>query len=675
MKQIVSLFFLLLFSAKISFSQILTDTNLPIVIITTDGGAEIPDDPKIPAGMKVIFRGAGLRNYVTDADSAKYLNYNGKIAIEIRGSSSQALPKKQYGLTTVKADNTSNNNVSLLGLPVENDWILNGLAFDPSLIRDYITYNLSRMMGNYATRTVYCEVIINGSYLGLYILEEKIKAGTDRVDVIKIGSGDNTYPKLTGGYITKSDKTTGGDPIAWTMSSYIGTNDVAFIHELPKPASVSTEQNNYIMSEFNRLYSSATQGNNSFYNGYPSVIDVPSFVDYMIINELSANTDAYQYSTFYHKDRDGKLRAGPIWDCNLTYGNDLFMWGFDRSKTDTWQFSNGDNEGPKYWKALFNNPEFRCYMSKRWNDLTKTGSPLNLSSITTFIDQAVSTISEAAAREESTWGTVGNLAYEVTKIKVFLQQRIPWITAHLGSSSGCSSISTPPLVITRIMYNPEATVDFPVANDLEFVEITNTGNKITDLTGFYFSGTGFVYQFPPDSKIIPGCSKIIASNSAVFSTKYGFSPSGQFTRNLSNTGQKLVLADGFGNVVDEVSYSILSPWPNANGNGKFLELIDPLSDNNTGSNWMAITGTVESENEKVYDNIRVYPSVVKDDFVIEWSENAYILQIYDTRGSLLKTTNVDSGYFTVSISPYPAGTYLIRLISPKLTVVRKIIKE
>ena len=118
---------------------------------------------------------------------------------------------------------------------------------------------------------------------------------------------------------------------------------------------VTTQQNSYIHSEFDMLGSTASTGNSSLINGYPSIIDIPSFVDFMIINELSANADAYQFSTYFHKDRNGKLRAGPIWDINLTFGNDLSIWNFDRSKTNTWQFSNGDNEGPKFWFDLYNN--------------------------------------------------------------------------------------------------------------------------------------------------------------------------------------------------------------------------------------------------------------------------------------------------------------------------------
>ena len=223
---------------------------------------------------------------MTDQNTPAYLNYNGRINIEKRGSSSQELPKKQYGFSTLNNDNTTEKNVSLLNLPADNDWILNGLAFEPSLIRDYLCYNLSRMIGEYASRTVYCEVVINGSYNGLYVLEEKIKQGSHRVNVAELGTMDNSFPKISGGYITKADKTTGNDPVAFFMTNYYGINDVAFIHEYPKSENITVPQRVYIKSEFDKLASTAAAGNSSVISGYPSVIDIPSFVDFMIINEL-----------------------------------------------------------------------------------------------------------------------------------------------------------------------------------------------------------------------------------------------------------------------------------------------------------------------------------------------------------------------------------------------------
>ena len=112
----------------------LTDSNFPIVIITTDTNPatgspyEIQDDPKVLANMKIIYHPDGTRNYVIDQNTASFLNYNGRIGIEIRGSSSQQLSKKPYGFTTLKSDNISNNNVSILGMTKENDWVLNSLS-------------------------------------------------------------------------------------------------------------------------------------------------------------------------------------------------------------------------------------------------------------------------------------------------------------------------------------------------------------------------------------------------------------------------------------------------------------------------------------------------------------------------------------------------------------------
>ena len=95
-------------------AQSFTDSNLPIVVVNTDHGWEPVDEPRIPASMKIIYRGPGERNYLTDQENPDYLNYDGRIDIEIRGASSQAFAKKQYGFSTRLADNVSRNNVSLL---------------------------------------------------------------------------------------------------------------------------------------------------------------------------------------------------------------------------------------------------------------------------------------------------------------------------------------------------------------------------------------------------------------------------------------------------------------------------------------------------------------------------------------------------------------------------------
>ena len=662
---LISILFLIAF---ITSAQTFTNSNLPIVIIDTDKNPnsgqpiEIPDEPKILATMKIIFRPDGSRNYITDQNNPQYLNYNGRIEIEIRGSSSQTLPKKPYGLTTLKEDNVTNNNVSILGMPKENDWVLNSIAFDPSLIRNYLSYDLSRSIGNYAARGEYCEVVINGDYKGLYIFMEKLKIDDDRINIVKMTNTDNTVPDLTGGFVTKADKTTGGDPVAWTMQSYNGTT--SYLHDSPKPNEITTQQNNYIRNQFTILQNAATAQNASTTNGYPSIIDVPSFIDYILISELASNADSYQYSTYFHKDRNGKLRAGPIWDYDLTYGNDLFHWGFDRSHTNVWQIDNWDNTGSKFWKDLFNNPTFKCYLIKRWKELTATNGPLNYFVVAEKMEQFSKLTSEAMVRENKRWGTIPNQSGEITKMKEWIQTRINWLNTRLTSYTACSNPVLPVVVISKINYNP-LPVDKFNSDDLEFLEITNNSNQTINLTGIYLSELGISYQFPANSKLNAHTNLILAGNSNSFQQFYGTVPFGQFTRNLSNKSEKIVLADAFGNVIDSVRYLDSLPWPvEADSGGYFLKLKDVNSDNSMAENWTITTNlSVDIDDNLLGNLVNIYPNPAQSKITIECNQNQLIsFEIFDLSGrKMMDQTEINSNRFFIDIEKLLPGIFIIKI--------------
>lgn len=667
MKQSILVSILLSFFI-ITDAQTLTNSNLPIVIVNTDINPntgrpfEIPNEPKVRATMKIIFRPDGSRNFVTDQNNPGYLNYNGRIGIEIRGSSSETLPKKAYGLTTLKEDNVTNNNISILGMPGENDWVLNSIAFDPSLIRNYLSYDLSRSTGNYAARGRYCEVVINNDYKGLYIFMEKLKIDSERINIVKMTNTDNVIPALTGGYVTKADKTTGGDPVAWNMQSYNGSPN--YLHESPKPNEITTLQSNYIKNQFISLQNAATAQNASITNGYPSIIDLPSFIDFMLINELASNADAYQFSTYFHKDRNGKLRAGPVWDFDLTYGNDLFHWRLDRSHTNVWQFDNGDNTGSRFWKDLYNNPTFKCYLTKRWKELNAAKGPLNYFTITDRIDQLSKLISEAMVRENNRWGTIPNQSGEISKMKEWLQARINWLNTNLSSYSACSNPAVPPLVISKINYNPLPLQKYK-SDDLEFIEITNKGNQAVNLTGAYFSQLGITYQFPANSTIGAGKKLFLASNESTFQQFYGTVPSGQFTRNLSNKWEKLVLADAFGNIIDSVRYMNEPPWPvEAGGGGYFLALTDVNSDNSLAANWTISTNLlVGIENNLVQTVVNIYPNPAQSKINVEGNQYQFSsFEIFDLSGrKMMAQTEINSNRFTIDIEKLLPGIFILKL--------------
>ena len=658
---------------QVSFAQqtILTDSNLPIMIITTDldpetnSPIEIPDEPKVLGTMKLIFRPDGTRNYLTDITNDSFLNYNGRIGIELRGSSSQVLEKKPYGFTTLLADDDSNNNVSLLGFPSENDWVLNSLAYDPSMIRDYLSYQLASNMGNYAPRVKYIEVIVNDDYKGVYILTEKIKRDSDRVNLKKIKDSDNSLPEVTGGYIIKADKTTGGDEVAWTMPNSSGWY-TDFLHHYPKTENISSQQTDYIKNVFTDLETNSE--NNSIANGYPSIIDVPSFVDYMIMAEIASNPDSYQFSTFFHKDRGGKLRAGPVWDYNFSYGNDLFVFDFDRSFYDLWQFEFG-NSGAKFWKDLFSNDTFNCYLAKRWFELTTTNQPLNFSTITSLIDEFVSLLSESQVRElqrwpsQEGWPTVADQTENIAAMKIWIQNRIDWIDSNIGSFSNCLNVSVPDLVISKIHYNPQddEAAGFS-SKELEFIEITNNSSQNINLTGFYIRELGISYQFPVNS-MVSGNQKIyLCSDSTVFEAYYGFAPFGEFSRDLSNSSYKIILSDAFGNTVDEVVYTDSTPWPEeADGSGSYLQLSDLDADNSLASNWIASSASLSMDsNANFQPQLLVYPNPTKGVVTIELISSRtepLELSIYNSLGQFVVSFQLISNKSEINLSSLSNGFY------------------
>ena len=661
MKRIV-ISILLLVCCRWACAQILTDSNLPIVVIETDGGVNIPDEPKVLGTMKIIWHQDGSRNYLTDVNNPEFLNYNGRIGIERRGSSSQNLPKKPYGLTTLQNDDVTNNNVSILGMPKENDWILNSLAFDQTGMRDVLSYELSEKLGQYAPRRVYCEVVINNDYKGLYVFMEKIKVDDNRVNIEKMDETCNSYPEVTGGYITKADKTNGSDPVAWSMQGYgggwwWGSVSTDFIHHYPKPENVTTAQNNYIKNVFMTLASKAGSHDVSINDGIPSVIDVSSFVDFMIIAEFSSNVDVYTFSTFFHKDRKGKLRAGPVWDYNLAFGHDEFG---NRSRFDVWQFNNEDNNGPKFWKDLFDTDEFNCYLAKRWFEVTDDGNILDYNVLCDRMDEIDAWITEAVGRDNQRWSKMTQHVSEVQAMKTWIMQRINWMNSNIGSYNNCDDLDLPPLVISKIHYHPEDWWAFD-GDQLEFIEITNNGDEDVDLTGIYFRELGVTYSFPEGATLAAHEPLLLCSDSMAFVECYGRIPFGQYDRKLSNKSEKIVIADAWGNVIDEVCYSDSDPWPTeADGEGAFLQLIDLNLDNSLPESWMAEYDITTSVPEPlVSEGFRMFPNPATNMITIVGGHGDY--RIFNVLGQVLITGFISGDIQQINVSRLPAGMYFVNV--------------
>ena len=156
-------------------------------------------------------------------------NYDGRAGFRIRGSTSESYPKKQYSVELWDETNDDKKE-SLLGLPSQSDWILYAPYTEKIMMQNALAYQWANEMGHYASKTRYVEVFLNTSkvtaggvaspttgadYIGVYILEEKIKISSNRVNVNEISP---TNPN--GGFIVSQDRTDSGTEDHFTSATY-----------------------------------------------------------------------------------------------------------------------------------------------------------------------------------------------------------------------------------------------------------------------------------------------------------------------------------------------------------------------------------------------------------------------------------------------------------------------
>lgn len=378
-----------------------TDSALPYVEVTSD--VDIENEPKVPGRMRIYQDGEEV--------------FTSRIGIEYRGSTSFRLSdKKSFGVETWD-ENNNDESKPILDFPKEEDWILMGhvfrasenIIFDPTLMRHHIGYELYRSMGNYAARSQFIELAVNGDFVGTYLLMEKLKRDNDRIDIASLQAGDNDPDMITGGYILKIDKTAGGDVAPNQPLSYYETNweddarynedisfrsiygvdgstldfeafrppyhpdqylETYFLYEYPRADRISPQQKAYIQNYIQEFETALlTDDLTSTERTYTDYVDLSSFVDYFILNELVSNVDAYRLSTYLFKDRGGKLNIGPVWDLNIGYN------GQDRIPQDDWIANYNDYVPtdpwlvPFWWDRFLEDPIFINLLKQRWSSL------------------------------------------------------------------------------------------------------------------------------------------------------------------------------------------------------------------------------------------------------------------------------------------------------------------
>jgi hypothetical protein len=462
-------------------SQPLTATNLPLVLLETNG-QNIDFEP-VSIFVKIIDNGAGALNHPDDPPTLTT-----HATIRLRGNYSSILPQKPYALELKDPATGLDTAISVLGLPKEEDWILLANWNDKSFARNPLLFHLSRQLGRWAPHTVFVEVLLDGEYQGIYTFCEKIKRDANRVAIQKLTPQDNSLPKLSGGYIFKHDYGWDFTTDNWHPS---GCQDrwLNFEFEYPKASEITQSQRDYLsgyLDDFEEtLFSSHFQDPQT---GYRQLIDADSWMDYFLLSELSGNVDAYKKSMYFHKDRDGLLQLGPVWDFDWAM---KFLWENSFPNGAGWLYTidpcTQDVLYVPYFQRLMKDTAFRQQVCDRWQALRL--SHLDTVRVFQYIDSVALLLAEAKDRHFQQWKCLGydsgapelppyptTYEGEVHKLKQFLRQRIAWMDIHLPLA--CFTKTEQPV------------------EDFEAAILPNFGNRLFTLRlkGIKKEGNAFVFD-------------------------------------------------------------------------------------------------------------------------------------------------------------------------------------
>lgn len=395
-------------------------TNLPTLYITLDNGAAQGDITK---------DGEQLPGVVSLSAEGYEAIVDAPITIKGRGNSTWQLPKKPY---QIKFD----EKTDVLGMGKAKKWILLANYWDKTLMRNYATYNLAIRMGmDYTTEGRFVDVVINGEYQGNYLLTEKVELGGQRIDEDE----DN------GGVLFELEVLVRHPDDG--CAACVVTNDG--VHAMVKEPEMDTAEEQAALNAdclqfLNNIEDKLEQG----YEVYSQYIDVQSFIDWYIVNELAKNFDAaFWTSTYCYRSEDGILHMGPVWDVDVCFGNQ------DVTYPDT--IDNGLNyynyraDKGAWYRTLFQDSTFVSMLKERWNQLVEEGY---FDDMLEEIDQTAEYLSASQAKDLERWPDAMQVtevrgkgtpyftyAEEVNHFKNYIIQRIDWLNTQWGSQEQYSN--------------------------------------------------------------------------------------------------------------------------------------------------------------------------------------------------------------------------------------------
>ena len=398
--------------------------SLPIVYITT-GVPQGSINKTTWVDGKIRIDGGGTFKDLAEVDTK----------VKGRGNSTWSWEKKPYALKLDKKQ-------EIIGYPKHKRWCLIANYMDKTDMRNRVAYHIAANTNlEYTVGNDFAELYFNGSYQGLYLLTEQIKEDENRVNITEVDEKSTTTSPSDIGYLLEFD--TNYDEAGKFTSA---TTRIPVNIKYPDREDFLDAGNdsqfqkylNYIKNEVDAIdkaiYELASGGKTS---AVWEKLDRESMVEFWIVFEIMGNREIlWPKSVYFHKDKGGKLKAGPVWD---------FDWGtlkyVDRQTWTNYNLGNVEHTWGKnnWWNALLKyDPEFKAAVKSRWQALYPF-----LQTVPSFIDEEKAKIADAEVRNRTKWPNItgpGNpngdeyLSFDeaVAQLKSIYSTRISWINSQIS---------------------------------------------------------------------------------------------------------------------------------------------------------------------------------------------------------------------------------------------------
>ena len=375
------------------------DTGLPVMVINTPNGKPINSKEDWLKGASVVIYNISGEKETEVAT-----------AIKGRGNTTWGYPKKPY---TLKLD----SKTSVLGMSKHKRWALLANWMDRTLLRNDVSLELGRRSKalGWTPDGRFVELILNGKHMGNYYVCEQIKIDESRVNIAELDEAATEGEEITGGYVMELD-------VYFDEQYKFQSSQYGLPYMFKDPDEVNSAQFDYMQQYITTMETALKDKARFEAREFEQYMELKSFADWWIINELVCNFEAkHPKSCYVHKDRGGKMVAGPLWD---------YDWETFTYHTTAHIVNN------LYYPELFSDKEFRNIVKAQWAIL----KPL-YATIPDYIDQQAKALEKSDAINSTMWpisldvngDTKDSFSVAIDKMKSNYSYRLKWIDEYINN--------------------------------------------------------------------------------------------------------------------------------------------------------------------------------------------------------------------------------------------------